>query len=287
MALVTASVLWKQTSDAEFRAWGKAMSDAMTAVGVPKTADTGQIDWSAVTYPSSSSIVKGYEIRKFNDTLQATQPVLIKFEWGSGGFATVPVWYITIGTATDGAGNLTGLTTVRKAMTGVAQTVPYTLRVSGDVNRLMIATLVDSGAVANSQLAVVERTHDSAGGDTAEGLIYALNAGAVAAIVQAAYLFGVGVTGSETAVFAALLPSVGTGANGSAVALYPIFCTKGVYFNPFLNILVAFQANVTPGTQLSFTYYGATRAFMPLNNASVGCAVRGAVAGTCVIVRDE
>jgi hypothetical protein len=284
MALVTASVLQKQTSDAEFRAWGKAMSDAMTALGIPKTSDTGQIDWSSVTYPTSGSTVKGYEIRQFNDALQATVPILIKIEWGSGSGATTPVWWITIGTATDGAGNLTGLTTVRKAMTGVAQTNAYTCRFSGDTNRLMIAMLTDSGSYGNGQVAVLERTHDASGADTNEGFLYIQQQSST--MVQAGFIFGTGVIGSET-VFACLMPSVGSGANGAAVALYPVFVTKGVYFNPFLNLLVAFQSNVTPGSQLSFTYYGATRAFMPIAAASFYCSVRGTVAGACMLLRDE
>jgi hypothetical protein len=85
----------------------------------------------------------------------------------------------------------------------------------------------------------------------------------------------------------ALLPSVGTGSTGSAVALYPIFPTKGVYLNPLANVLIAFQANVTPGTAISFTYYGATKAFIPLTNVATPSGVRGSVAGTCYLVRNE
>ena len=287
MALQTPSILFKQSSDAEFRAWGKAISDALTAIGIPKTGDAGQIDWSSVAAPAAGSTVKGYEIRQFNDTLQASKPILIKLEFGSATSATVPSLWITIGTATDNAGNLTGLTTTRKQLYNTAATVAYTTLVSGDANRVALFGAIDSGSGNYSVWFVVERTHDAAGADTDEGFLYTAGMMGAGNLVQGAFIFGTGAIGTETAVFSALVPSVGSGASGAAVALYPIFCTRGIYFNPFLNILVAFQTNVTPGVALSFTYYGATRKFIPLNNASTGCAVRGAVAGVCLLVRDE
>jgi ABC-type amino acid transport system permease subunit len=100
------------------------------------------------------------------------------------------------------------------------------------------------------------------------------------------YAFGVGIVTTET-VIPALLPSVGTGASGSAVALYPIFLTKGVYLNPLANLLVCFQANITVGVQIAFTYYGSTKLYMPINNTSMPSVVRGSVAASCYLMRDE
>lgn len=286
MPVQTPSLLLKQTSDAEFRAWGKGISDALTAIGIPKTADTGQVDWTAVTKPAAINTAQGYEIRRFDDALQATAPIFFKLEFGSGSATTNPAIWLTIGTATDGAGTLTGLLVARRQLLVVAAAGALTTRICGDTNRVILAGNSDATGATTSFWFGIERTHDAAGADTDEGLLYFSSFNAVTNIRVGAYLFGTGVIGEETT-FGALLPSVGAGANGSAVALYPIFVSKGVYFNPFLNVLIAFASNVSTGVQLSFTYYGATRAFLPVENVAIVSGVRGSVAGTCLLMRDE
>lgn len=94
-------------TDAWFRKY-KNLSDALTAAGFPKTADTGQVDWGTVTVPATATYT-AYEIRRFNDTEQATYPIFIKIGYG---YVTVTNQYprlqIQFGTGSDGAGNLTG-----------------------------------------------------------------------------------------------------------------------------------------------------------------------------------
>ena len=103
------------TNDAEFRALGKMMSDGFAAVGLVKTADTGQINWTTVAKPASN-VSAGYEIWRFVDTAQATQPLFFKFEWGIGSGATSPNWWITVGTGSDGAGGITGIRLTRSTI---------------------------------------------------------------------------------------------------------------------------------------------------------------------------
>ena len=97
------------TSDATFRAWGKGMSDQLTAVGLAKTADTGQIDWATVARPTTNTW--GYEIRRMSDSLDTASPIFIKIEYGTGGAVTRPGLRISTGTGSNGAGTLTGLLT--------------------------------------------------------------------------------------------------------------------------------------------------------------------------------
>lgn len=287
MALSTFSTPPSQATDAAFRVWGKAISDALTAVGVALSGDTGQIDWAAVVTPAAGNTSKGYEIRIFADALQATVPIFIKIEYGSGAAATSPALWITVGIATDGAGTLTGaMTTRRQLLTAGNSATSYVSRATGDPNRVALWTWTDAGAVTYAMYLSIERTHDTAGADTSEGFTLLCGWGAVANVQLVTYLFGTGVVSTET-LLPALMPSVGTGASGAAVALYPIFPTKGVYLNPLANVLIAFQANVTPGTPISFTYYGAMKAFIPLNNNTIVSGVRGSVAGTCYLVRNE
>jgi len=99
---------FNNASTANFRAWGKAVSDAMTAVGLTKTSDTGQIDWSTVNLPAASAY-GGYEIRRMSDALDTTYPMFIKFEFGTVTTGARWVIRITVSSGTDGAGNPTGI----------------------------------------------------------------------------------------------------------------------------------------------------------------------------------
>jgi hypothetical protein len=286
MALSTFSVAYKQTSDAEFRAWGLAVKTALAAVGLTQTADTGQIDWATVAFPAAGSTKKGYEIWRFSDALHvAGSYVFIRIDYGSGAAAATPSIWFTIGQSTDGAGTITGLTVaVTQVIMGGASTAAGASRVSGASNRMLLALAVDHSVASGGILLSVERTHAADGSDTAEGLliIWAATAGSR----QQAYSMSGGAGTAETTI-GVLLPTFGTGSTGTAVALYPIFLSKGVFYNPSANVLVAFLANVTANVQLSFTYYGATKKFMPLDNAKIICYPRGAIAGSAWLVRDE
>lgn len=97
------------TSDANFRAFGSQMSNYL-GMFLRRTADTGQINWTTVLKPSAVWTVVGYEIYAFKDPLQSQQPLFIKIGYGSGAVFTNQQMQlqITLGTGTDGAGNLTG-----------------------------------------------------------------------------------------------------------------------------------------------------------------------------------
>lgn len=93
-------------SDAEFRKWGKGISDALAALGFVKTSDTGQVNWATVTVPASG-VYTPYEIWRFNDALQATKPIYFKIEYGSSG-ASKPGLRITVGSGSNGSGTING-----------------------------------------------------------------------------------------------------------------------------------------------------------------------------------
>lgn len=105
-ALTTTAI--SHTTDAEFRTWGLELSNMLTSVGLPKTADSGQVDWTTATRPATSSYV--YEIRYLNDSLHASRPCYIKIEYGTGTVATYPQIRISCATSTNGSGTLSGTT---------------------------------------------------------------------------------------------------------------------------------------------------------------------------------
>ena len=102
------------TSTAGFRAWGLELHNQLASVGLTNTADTGQVNWATVTVPGINT-AGGYEIWRFNDTLQGTTPIFLKIEFGTGGTSTYPAVWITVGNGSNGSGTLTGLTSSRCA----------------------------------------------------------------------------------------------------------------------------------------------------------------------------
>lgn len=166
------------TGDASFRLWGSGIAAAIQGVGFTKTGDTGQIDFATVARPSASNFA-GYEMYAFSDTLQATLPVFIKVEYGVTGSTATPALRVSVGTATDGAGTLSGQLSGTLSLTGMATVSASLVQqvfAAGSSRRL---TLVETDfATANKSLGFgVERTVDSSGNATADGyIVWALNA---------------------------------------------------------------------------------------------------------------
>lgn len=170
--MTTATFLSKAqlTTDAIFRTWGKGLSDAIQAVGLVKTADTGQIDWLTVLAPTLSNQIRGYEIFRFNDALQATSPIFIKISYGSGLYGVGPTNCPTIKTAvgkgSDGSGNLTDILHIeRETFTnGNTNSTDYDSYVSsGDGSMLAFTLWPMSPMDTHGYRFVLERSRDAIG----------------------------------------------------------------------------------------------------------------------------
>lgn len=94
--------------DAGFRAWGADFSAKLAAVGLVQTADTGQINWATVNRAGTNSNA-GYEIWRFNDSMQGTAPIFLKIFYGTGSLAASPRIQIIVGTASNGSGTISGI----------------------------------------------------------------------------------------------------------------------------------------------------------------------------------
>ena len=98
----------------QFRAFVQGVSNCLTAVGLPKTNDIGQINPTTVNAPTTWNQIRGYEIRRFQDTLSSTSPIFLKIEYGSGDYqngnsdyALLAQLRVSIGTGSNGSGTLT------------------------------------------------------------------------------------------------------------------------------------------------------------------------------------
>src|SRR5687768_16139164 len=120
----------RHDSDATFREWGAEFAVKLALVGLVQTADTGQINWVTVARPGTNTDA-GYEIWRFNDSLQGSAPVYIRFDYGTHAGATQPRIRATVGTGSNGSGTITGTAlTAVQTIVGQAASTADTLRAS-------------------------------------------------------------------------------------------------------------------------------------------------------------
>jgi hypothetical protein len=105
------TLVWNQVinsiDDASFRAWGSDLSSRLASIGLIKTSDTGQINWTTVTRPAAGNFA-GYEIWRFADST-----IFMRWEYGSGSGSnqSTPAIRIAVGQGSNGSGTLTGAVT--------------------------------------------------------------------------------------------------------------------------------------------------------------------------------
>lgn len=97
----------RHDSDANYNEWAAEFFQALSDIGLVQTADTGQVSVGALTRPGAGSY-SGYQIWRFDDSLQGSAPIYLKFEIGTAnGASSTAAIRVSVGTGTDGAGTLT------------------------------------------------------------------------------------------------------------------------------------------------------------------------------------
>lgn len=235
MATATFSAPGNSSTVAAFRAWGLALSDALTAVGLLKTADTGQIDWATVPVPSGTNVKSGYEVRVFADALQATAPLFFRIDYGGGTGTNAPGIWLTVGKGSNGTGSITNVVVPEQTFhCGTPGGVTGNSYVSsGDAS--MLAMSLWAGTNANT--AIIDRSRDKNGAATAVGVQFARKTQANAMLqLPYNYLTTTAAPSNNTAIWAASVPAAAsTGlAFGGLAPLFPAITTDGAgtYWQP-------------------------------------------------------
>lgn len=220
MATATFTATPVNRSDAEFRAWGKAVSDALTAVGLPFTDDP-QVDWTTVLRPTTSYVVVD-EFRRFNDSLQGAAPLYLRIGYGTGYPTTAPFLRIYVGKGTTGAGVLTGyLLDTWCGLSGHTDTVNNCYISTGPDGSMLGVALFSSSRPA---IAVVERSIADNGSATGTGVFCAYSADSTGTqahqLTTVNYASRVGPT-SPFQVWSVLPPATSIGlANGTTAPMF-------------------------------------------------------------------
>lgn len=281
MAAFTTTITPTNSTDANFRAWGLAISTKLAEFGLVQTADTGQIDWTTVLAPTATNTVMGYEIWRFDDALQATVPVFLKLEYGSGSSTNNPSIHVTIGSGSDGAGTLSGITTVRRQFQFTATASAISAFWSGDTNRFIF--IIQGASVGASIMLSVERTLDSSGVVTNEAVL--LTAWSSSLYSQVAWNCVTGPYSAFEATLGAIGPSVAPfGTTGIQTAVYPVFHSKGVFLNYGMNLFGYIGATIGSSSVITFTVYGASHSFMPVGVGAINASLQRVSGTLCSIM---
>lgn len=283
---VSTTLIPDNTSDSTFRLWGSSVSATISSMGLVQTSDTGQINWATVAHPTATLVSQGYEIWKFNDSLQGTVPIFLKFEYGSaGGAAARPGLFLTIGSGSNGSGNLTGQTTSRFPMYGTTtDTNSRTCVFSGDTNRVGMSLF--SSLSGGSISWFLERTKNSDGTDSSLGALLMMLDSANVRRMQFIPASGtVPAVNSDTNI----LPPVSStgGSYGNDLAIYTNPMTRGGGFlNAGMTHLGYFNTDIISDTTFVVTLYNAVHTFYALGNipSFVG---RGGFTGITLAMRFE
>lgn len=255
-------------NDADFRAWGSGLAAQFAAVGLVKTSDSGQINWSTVARPATGAFA-GYEMWRFNDSLQASKPVFLKVEYGTSGTSvTIPSLRLTVGTSTDGAGTLLSQVTATRSLPPAGtKSAGITLPsyVSGSSSRLNFCTNLDSSSPQYFMFTGLERTKLADGTDTGDGIIFysSSNNGGFFQVIPFVGTLPTS-PGANVSISPASAACGGFSTVGTDVALGPTLAIMGkTYFASWCTYAFADIGELVPFTVV---HLGATRTYMPLGD---------------------
>lgn len=250
-------------TDAEFRTWASGIAAQIAAMGLVKHTDSGQINLATVARPAINTYA-GYEIYRFDDALQATKPVYIKIEYGIAAVADRPSLAFTVGTGTNGAGTLNSQVGSRRTLLPTGSKLSGNILssyCSGSNERLSLCTHLDP----SSTLALfinIERTKDSAGDPTNDGIATAFTAGGTGFWQTVPLAGSIPAGGSIQPFFP--LSSGQVGASGGDVPVSPWFVPIGHvrYGSPVFYR----HADIGELVIFSINHFGETQNYMPLGD---------------------
>lgn len=276
---------------AAYKAYMGSLSGVFGAA-LTRSNDSGQVNWASLA-AIGSTYGRDFEIFQLNDTLQATKPIFLRLDYlqtntsGAAGYVVA-----SVGTATDGAGNLSGVMAQGQYLVNnfvdnnAASRFAYA-STDGSYIALMfnLQTFTAVGPTNNDSMAalVLERTRDADGTpngngytvwrwqQTAPGFVAAPTSSYVGMIARsydiAAYQPPV------TYDYGATLPLVGqlnSYFTGSSAIAYPAYTFAGLTPQGASKALMFGWATDWPTkTPVTITHFGTPMQFLPIGlNAS-------------------
>lgn len=267
---LTTAANWSVATTAGIRDWAGRIEALLGASGWVPAADSGQTAASALPAATTAYQVCGYQIWRMADALQATAPIFLKIEFGSGSNAAYPSMAITIGTGSDGVGNITGVVLARVVPAGTAAQTSCRFIGSGGSNRFWC--WIGNNAHA---LFLIERTKDLAGADTDDGVIVLLDAatGAFSSLLVNQLTRPTGIIPPNSTSLGAFVPSGATWSCGSNYGVCPVRFFDGQPSNPCVSALVYLNADIAALSTPTASIYGTSHTYFALGTGLISTVV--------------
>lgn len=265
---------------ADMKACIQTVTAQLSALGLLQTADTGQVDPLTVTGATAADAIKGYQVWRFNDALQGSMPVFLKIWYGSGvSYAGAPALWLTVGTGSDGAGNLTGqVGDFIRVRSGSYSDTQAKCIFSGEAGRISFVLFFSA---ANCGVAVnVERSRDASGNLTDEGVIVQTFGAYDKGFSQFIPKTGA-IRAAASSLPAALPGGFTTMAGGADVILAPLWPWGfDGQKQPGTGFLVYFGPDLTNDNPVPVSIYNANHTYYPINQGGLTGVVSGFTTST-------
>lgn len=286
MSTQNINVVWQATTTAKHWAWVKAVSDALTAVGLTKTSDTGQTVLTGSTLVLPVSVPSGtagfgsgalqYEIRQMASSGKPTIYMKIKYGIYNATGAAAGYWpYIEIqwGSATDGAGNLGGvvgpnsMASLDVSMSTAPPANPRPVFIASDGQNYL--TFIVDPTVLYAPInclfaACLERTITaSTGAYNSVGWAKINLTSYYTAVYEIVNISG-GITSSTTRVPQQTTDLFTSSGSGTAAYLFPVTVMTPAPQGPMLGAVGYYTTDIVVGSQFSATLYGSVRNYLAM-----------------------
>lgn len=257
------------------REWIGFIDRTLTDGGWVNTADTGQTAVASFTTPGGANTAVGYRIYRMDDSLHATNPVYVRFDFGSaGGANNIGIW-ITIGPATDGAGTIlrpwfaaptSSNATIQVNIHSATLALPYSFG-SADTNRIAVAIAHDQASGQGFHVFFsIERTVDASGTPNADGVLLLYGNSSGQNITRYNYLrydpvVQPSVEQTNARVQTEYSPSASSDLIGVSV-LFPWY--QGLPRQPGLNMLIGRRGDWASDARINVEFYGSQRVYQAM-----------------------
>src|SRR6188768_655 len=276
--LVSSSLIASNSSDANFRGWATFIRDIfITTGGWVQTSDTGQMNFATVTAPIAANAKQGYIVVRMNDALQSTSPVFVRIDFGSGsGVAQTPGIWITIGTGSDGIGNITnkrfdGGATATATIFGSNSAVTNSSYGSAAPNRIQFALFVR----ATNFVLSLERSKDATGADTGDGIIIIYNASTTQLNNQRYIILGQSAQPPVEAGIQYIISSNNPSSFGGDVGVALPVPMKGYAQPPGNGLLIVRSSDFTTESLFTVNIYGTTYTYQHVGSTLITINLTG------------
>ena len=266
-----------------FNITGTILTATATTFTLTNSTNTTEAETTAFGDVTAISALPGasttvFEIWKSADTLTSTLPIIMKWEYGETAATVSAASFITVGTATDGAGTINSAGTSGRLQSGgtvatTNDTNAYACDFSGANNRFQCAMFHTDGSANGPRTAFmfsVERAHDSSGNDlgtyfTIATMVASSGTSTASGFPKQVSIPTAGAATASESFWGVVVPNAAsTGSFGASTLVSPVFPMVGAVGNPLLGVMVGRVGDFGDNVLVPITLYGTSHTYLTM-----------------------